>query len=161
MNEPVIALHHLSKSYGNIHAVEDLSLTIEVGTIFGFLGPNGAGKTTTMRMLCGLTHPTGGRASIEGVDTWKERQKVRTKFGYVPQSFSLYRDLTVLENFRFFAGAYNVPGVQVQRRIEDLLRVIDLEQKRTATADNLSGGMRQLLAIGCALIHNPSVLFLD
>src|SRR5205814_6747443 len=114
-----------------------------------------------MRLLCGLTHPNSGRATIEGVDTWKERQKVRTKFGYVPQSFSLYRDLTVLENFRFFAGAYNVPGAQVAKRINRLLHVIDLEGKRGATADNLSGGMRQLLAIGCALVHNPSVLFLD
>ncbi len=104
MNEPVIVLDHLSKSYGNVHAVQDLSLQIERGTIFGFLGPNGAGKTTTMRMLCGLTHPTGGHATIEGADAWKDRQKVRTKFGYVPQSFSLYRDLTVLENFRFFGG---------------------------------------------------------
>jgi ABC-2 type transport system ATP-binding protein len=112
-------------------------------------------------MLCGLTHPTSGRASIEGVDTWKERQKVRTKFGYVPQSFSLYRDLTVLENFRFFAGAYNVPGAQMEERIDRLLHEIDLEEKKGATADNLSGGMRQLLAIGCALVHNPSVLFLD
>ena len=161
MNDPVIALHHLSKSYGNVHAVQDLSLTIEAGTIFGFLGPNGAGKTTTMRMLCGLTHPTSGRASIEGVDTWKERQKVRTKFGYVPQSFSLYRDLTVLENFRFFAGAYGVPRAHLEERIDRLLHVIDLEEKRNTTADNLSGGMRQLLAIGCALVHNPSVLFLD
>ena len=110
MSEPVIELDHLSKSFGNVHAVQDLSLQIEAGTIFGFLGPNGAGKTTTMRMLCGLTHPTSGRASIEGVDAWKDRQKVRTKFGYVPQSFSLYPDLTVLENFRFFAGAYNVPA---------------------------------------------------
>lgn len=140
MNDPVIALDHLSKSYGNVHAVENLSLTIEAGTIFGFLGPNGAGKTTTMRMLCGLTHPTGGRASIEGVDTWKDRQAVRTKFGYVPQSFSLYRDLTVLENFRFFAGAYNVAGAGIEERIQRLLQVIDLEGKRSATADNLSGG---------------------
>src|SRR5438874_5393766 len=101
MNDPVIALHHLSKSYGNVDAVQDLSLTIEAGTIFGFLGPNGAGKTTTMRMLCGLTHPISGRATIQGVDTWKERQKVRTNFGYVSQSFSLYRDLTVLEIFAF------------------------------------------------------------
>src|SRR5256714_2994223 len=161
MNDPVIALDHLSKSYGSVHAVQDLSLTLGTGTIFGFLGPNGAGKTTTMRMLCGLTHPNSGRATIEGVDTWKERQKVRTKFGYVPQSFSLYRDLTVLENFRFFAGAYNVPGAQAEKRINRLLHVIDLEGKRGATADNLSGGMRQLLAIGCALVHNPSVLFLD
>jgi ABC-2 type transport system ATP-binding protein len=161
MNDPVIALHHLSKSYGNVHAVQNLSLTIEAGTIFGFLGPNGAGKTTTMRMLCGLTHPTSGHATMEGVDTWKERQKVRTKFGYVPQSFSLYRDLTVLENFRFFAGAYGVPGAQLEERIDRLLQVIDLEEKRGTTADNLSGGMRQLLAIGCALVHDPSVLFLD
>ena len=161
MNDPVVALHRLSKSYASVHAVQDLSLTIEAGTIFGFLGPNGAGKTTTMRMLCGLTHPTGGRATIEGVDTWKERQKVRTKFGYVAQSFSLYRDLTVLENFRFFAGAYNVPGAQLEERIDRLLHGVDLEEKRDTKADNLSGGMRQLLAIGCALVHDPSVLFLD
>ena len=161
MNEPVIALDHLSKSYCNVHAVQDLSLTIEAGTIFGFLGPNGAGKTTTMRMLCGLTHPTGGHATIEGADTWKDRQKVRTKFGYVPQSFSLYRDLTVLENFRFFGGAYGVPAAELEERMDRLLRVIDLQQKKDTTAGNLSGGMRQLLAIGCALVHDPLVLFLD
>lgn len=161
MNEPVIVLDHLSKSYGNVHAVQDLSLSIEAGTIFGFLGPNGAGKTTTMRMLCGLTHPSNGRATIQGTDTWKQRQRVRTKFGYVPQSFSLYRDLTVLENFRFFGGAYGVPGGELERRIDRLLRTIDLDKKRSATADNLSGGMRQLLAIGCALVHEPAVLFLD
>src|ERR1700746_245868 len=99
MSEPVIALQHLSKSFGDVHAVQDLSLQIERGSIFGFLGPNGAGKTTTMRMLCGLTHPTGGHAIIEGADAWKDRQRVRTTFGYVPQRFSLYRDLTVLGNF--------------------------------------------------------------
>src|SRR5258705_1254873 len=109
MNDPVIALHRLSKSYGNVHAVQDLSLTIESGSIFGFLGPNGAGKTTTMRMLCGLTHPTGGHATIEGADVWEDRQRGRTKFGYVPQRFSLYRDLTVMEKFRFFGGAYGRP----------------------------------------------------
>src|SRR4030095_10391790 len=91
MSEPVIVLDHLSKSFGNVHAVEDLSLQIEAGSIFGFLGPNGAGKTTTMRMLCGLTHPTAGHATIEGADVWKDRYLVRTKFGYVPQRFSLYR----------------------------------------------------------------------
>jgi ABC-2 type transport system ATP-binding protein len=161
MKEPVIALDHLSKNYGKVRAVQDLSFTIEAGTIFGFLGPNGAGKTTTMRMLCGLTHPTGGRAIIEGANAWTERQKVRTKFGYVSQSFSLYRDLTVLENFRFFGGAYGVPGAELEPRIERLLGVIDLRKKREAVTENLSGGMRQLLAIGCALVHDPSVLFLD
>ena len=161
MSEPVIVLDHLSKSYGDVHAVQDLSLQIEAGTIFGFLGPNGAGKTTTMRMLCGLTHPTSGRATIEGADAWKNRQRVRTKFGYVPQRFSLYRDLTVLENFRFFGGAYGVPGAELDRRIERLLCVADLTQKRNTAAESLSGGMRQLLAIGCALVHDPSLLFFD
>jgi len=161
MTEPVIVLDHLSKSFGNVHAVQDLSFQIEAGTIFGFLGPNGAGKTTTIRMLCGLTHPTGGHATIEGADVWQDRQKVRTRFGYVPQSFSLYRDLTVLENFRFFGGAYGVPGAELEGRIERLLSVIDLQEKRSATAENLSGGMRQLLAIGCALVHDPTLLFLD
>src|SRR5690242_14797565 len=161
MRKPVIALDRLSKSYGSVHAVQDLSLQIEAGTIFGFLGPNGAGKTTTMRMLCGLTHPTSGQATIEGGDAWKDRQRVRTKFGYVPQRFSLYRDLTVVENFRFFGGAYGVPGAELDRRIERLLRVTDLQEKRNTEAQSLSGGMRQLLAIGCALVHNPSLLFFD
>src|SRR5260370_661853 len=125
MSEPVIVLDHLSKSFGNVHAVQDLSLQIEAGSIFGFLGPNGAGKTTTIRMLCGLTHPTSGHATIEAADAWKDRQRVRTKFGYVSQSFSLYRDLTVLENFRFFGGAYGVPSAELEGRIERLLRVID------------------------------------
>ena len=161
MNEPVIVLDHLSKSFGNVRAVQDLSLHIEAGTIFGFLGPNGAGKTTTMRMLCGLTHPTGGLATIEGADAWKDRQRVRTKFGYVAQRFSLYGDLTVLENFRFFGGAYGVPGSELDGRISRLLRVIDLQEQRNIPAQSLSGGMRQLLAIGCALVHNPSLLFFD
>src|SRR6478736_1502104 len=161
MNESVIVLDHLSKSYGSVHAVQDLSLQIEPGTIFGFLGPNGAGKTTTMRMLCGLTRPTGGCATIEGADVWKDRQEVRTRFGYVPQRFSLYPDLTVVENFRFFGGAYGVPGAELEQRIERLLRVIDLEEKKNTAAQSLSGGMRQLLAIGCALIHDPRLLFFD
>jgi ABC-2 type transport system ATP-binding protein len=161
MNEPVIVLDHLSKSYGDVHAVQDLSLQIEAGAIFGFLGPNGAGKTTTMRMLCGLTHPTAGHARVEGADAWKDRYFVRTKFGYVPQRFSLYRDLTVLENFRFFGGAYGVPRADLDRRTELLLRLIDLQEKRNTPAQSLSGGMRQLLAIGCALVHDPSLLLFD
>src|SRR6266436_2200941 len=161
MSEAVIVLDGLSKTFGSVHAVHDLSLQIESGSIFGFLGPNGAGKTTTMRMLCGLTHPTGGHATIEGADAWRDRQRVRTKFGYVPQRFSLYRDLTVVENFRFFGGAYGVPGAELERRIERLLGAIDLQEKRHTPAQSLSGGMRQLLAIGCALVHNPPLLFFD
>src|SRR5213079_3392475 len=109
MSEPVIVLDQLSKSFGNVHAVQDLSLTIAPGTIFGFLWANGAGKTTTIRMLCGLVHPTSGVARIAGVDAWRHRHLARSKFGYVAQRFSLYRDLTVEENIRFFAGACRVP----------------------------------------------------
>src|SRR5207302_5023487 len=108
MSEPVIVLDNLSKSFGDVHAVQDLSLTIAPGTIFGFLGANGAGKTTTIRMLCGLAHPTSGTATIGGADIWRERHIVRSKFGYVAQRFSLYPDLTVEENIRFFGGACRV-----------------------------------------------------
>src|SRR2546421_10417031 len=161
MSEPVIVLDHLSKSFGNVHAVQDLSLTIAPGTIFGFLGANGAGKTTTIRMLCVLTHPLAGIATIAGTDVWKDRQHVRTKFGYVPQRFSLYRDLTVLENFRFFGGAYGVPGAELERRIKRLLRLSDLDGKGNGAAGGVSGGMRRLLARGCALGHGPPLRFFD
>src|SRR3982074_989252 len=161
MNEPVIMLNDLSKSFGDVHAVQDVSLTIDAGPIFGFLGANGAGKTTTIRMLCGLTHPTGGRATIAGLDVWKDRHLVRTKFGYVAPRFSLYPDLTVEENFRFFGGACRVPPAELETRIARLLRLSDLEKKRDTPAGSLSGGMRQLLALGCALVHDPPLLFLD
>src|SRR2546421_4886795 len=161
MNEPVIVLDKLSKRFGDVQAVREVSLTIAAGTIFGFLGANGAGKTSTIRMLCGLTHPTGGTATIAGHSVWQERQLVRAKFGYVAQRFSLYPDLTVEENFRFFGGAYRVPVTQLEERIANLLRLADLEEKRDTPAGSLSGGMRQLLALGCALVHDPPLLFLD
>ena len=161
MAAPVIALDHLRKCYGDFCAVEGLSLSIEQGAIFGFLGANGAGKTTTMRMLCGLVRPTSGRATIAGGDVWVQRHQVREKFGYVAQRFSLYRDLTVEENIRFFGGASRVPGAQLNERITRLLSLTDLNAKRHATAGSLSGGMRQLLALACALVHEPPLLFLD
>jgi ABC-2 type transport system ATP-binding protein len=161
MSEPVICLERLSKAYGQVQAVEDLSLSIEPGTIFGFLGANGAGKTTTIRMLCGLVRPSSGHATIAGFDVWKRRHLVREKFGYVAQRFSLYRDLTVEENMRFFAGACRVPRYKLPERIGRLLALTDLEAKRDVAAGNLSGGMRQLLALGCALVHEPPLLFLD
>jgi ABC-2 type transport system ATP-binding protein len=161
MSEPVIVLHDLSKSFRDVHAVEHVSLTIEAGTIFGFLGANGAGKTTTIRMLCGLSRPTGGHARIEGLDVWKDRHRVRQKFGYVAQRFSLYPDLTVLENLRFFGGACRVPAGALGKRIESLLGLTDLKKKRQTAAGSLSGGMRQLLALACALVHDPPLLFLD
>ena len=161
MNEPVIVLNELSKSFGDIEAVRKVSLSINAGTIFGFLGPNGAGKTTTIRMLCGLTHPTSGTAMIAGRDVWEDRQLARTKFGYVAQRFSLYPDLTVEENLRFFGGACRVPPAQLDNQIARLLKLADLETKRDASAGSLSGGMRQLLSLGCALVHEPPLLLLD
>jgi ABC-2 type transport system ATP-binding protein len=161
MNQPVIVLNHLSKRFGKLNAVQDLSFSIDPGTIFGFLGANGAGKTTTIRMLCGLAHPTSGNAAIAGHDVWRDRHLVRAKFGYVAQRFSLYPDLTVEENFRFFGGACRVPALELENRIAGLLRLTDLEEKRNVPAGSLSGGMRQLLALGCALVHDPPLLFLD
>ncbi|MGA8656995.1 MAG: ABC transporter ATP-binding protein [Chthoniobacterales bacterium] len=131
------------------------------GEIFGFLGANGAGKTTTVRMLCGLTRPTGGHGTIHGLDIWRDRSRLRSQFGYVPQRFSLYPDLTVLENLRFFGGAYRVPTNRLGTRIEKLLSQLDLAAKRDAKASSLSGGFKQLLSMSCALIHEPSLLFLD
>src|SRR5436305_8700967 len=161
MSEAVITLDKFGKSYGDVVAVDELTFSIDKGTIFGFLGANGAGKTTTIRMLCGLVRPTRGRAMIAGFDVWQQRSRVREKFGYVAQRFSLYRDLTVEENLRFFGGASRVPAQDLPRRIDRLLSLTDLEQKRHAPAGSLSGGMRQLLALGCALIHDPPLLFLD
>ena len=161
MKSPVILLEGLRKCYGDLVAVEGLSLSVEPGEIFGFLGANGAGKTTTMRMLCGLAKPTSGHATIAGADVWTQRHEVHAKFGYVAQRFSLYRDLTVEENIRFFAGASRVPAAQLNDRMARLLSLTDLEAKRHVAAGSLSGGMRQLLALACALVHEPPLLFLD
>jgi ABC-type multidrug transport system ATPase subunit len=161
MSDPVISLDRLSKSYGDLQAVESLSFSIERGAIFGFLGANGAGKSTTIRMLCGLVRPTAGSATIVGYDVWRDRRLVRSKFGYVAQRFSLYPDLTIDENIRFFGGASSVPPAKLEKRIADLLALTDLQQKRNAPAGALSGGMRQLLALSCALVHEPPLLFLD
>src|SRR3984893_242536 len=157
----VISLRGLGKSFGRTIAVRDISMEIGGAEIFGFLGPNGAGKTTTIRMLCGLTRSTRGHGTIHGLDIWSDRYRVRPLFGYVPQRFSLYPDLTVLENLRFFGGAYRVHGDQLKARIEMLLSELDLTANRDTVAARLSGGVKQLLSISCALTHEPSVLFLD
>ena len=161
MSDPIIILDQLRKVFGTTAAVDRVSMTIPAGEIFGFLGANGAGKTTTMRMLCGLTRATGGKGSIDGKDIWRDRYAIRPKFGYVAQKFSLYPDLTVIENLKFFGGAYRVPKAGMEKRIAELLRQTDLEGKKTARTGSLSGGMKQLLAVACALIHEPLLLFLD
>jgi ABC-2 type transport system ATP-binding protein len=161
MPEPIIVLDQLRKTFANTVAVDGVSMEVPAGEIFGFLGANGAGKTTTMRMLCGLTRPSGGHGSIAGRDVWRDRYAIRPKFGYVAQKFSLYPDLTVMENLRFFGGAYRVARVEMERRIARLLIETDIEGKRNARAGSLSGGQKQLLAVACALIHEPVLLFLD
>ena len=161
MPSPLIQLRALSKRYGATIALDGLSLDVMPGEIFGFLGANGAGKTTTIRLLCGLTRPSGGSGTVAGEDIWRDRFKVRARFGYVAQRFSLYPDLTVLENLRFFGGACRVPARELAARADELLRQTDLESKRDALAGGLSGGMRQLLALACALVHRPALLFLD
>src|SRR6266446_1377461 len=161
MPEPVIELHGIVKRYRHTLAVDQVTMSVQSGEIFGFLGANGAGKTTTIRMLCGLTRPTSGRGFIDGHDIWHDRYKIRAKFGYVAQKFSLYPDLTVTENMEFFGGAFRVPRESLRARIEVLLRQMDLAGKRDAMAGSLSGGMKQLLALACALVHDPQLLFLD
>jgi len=136
-------------------------MSIRTGEIFGFLGANGAGKTTTIRMLCGLTKPTAGIGTICGLNVWKDRFRIRSRFGYVPQKFSLYSDLTVGENLRFFAGAYRVPSQKIKARTQKVLCDLDLERRESERAGRLSGGYKQLLAIACALIHEPILLFMD
>src|SRR5246127_6014774 len=121
MPKPLIVLTDLAKKFGHKSAVDKISMSIGRGEVFGFLGANGAGKTTTIRMLCGLTRPTAGRGSVFGLDVWRERHRIRQRFGYVPQRFSLYTDLTVIENLRFFGGAYQVPRPELDQRIETML----------------------------------------
>lgn len=161
MSDPIIVLRNLRKAYGATIAANDLNLAIPRGEIFGFLGANGAGKTTTIRMLCGLTKPTAGHGFIDGLDVWSDRYRIRSKFGYVAQKFSLYPDLTVTENLEFFGGAFRVPRERLVPRIETLLAQMDLLGKRDEMAGSLSGGMKQLLALACALVHSPPLLFLD
>jgi ABC-2 type transport system ATP-binding protein len=161
MAKSLIVLKDLVKKFGRATAVKEVSMSIGTGEIFGFLGANGAGKTTTIRMLCGLTKPTSGSASIDGLDVWKDRFRVRSKFGYVSQRFSLYPDLTVCENLRFFAGAYRVPKDQFEERVSRMLMEMNLESYAQTKAGELSGGYKQLLSVACALIHEPEVLFLD
>jgi ABC-2 type transport system ATP-binding protein len=161
MRKPIIILKDLAKRFGKRTAVNRISMSINKGDIFGFLGANGAGKTTTIRMLCGLSMPTGGSASIGGLDVWRDRFRIRSQFGYVSQKFSLYPDLTVCENLRFFAGAYRVPRHEFKERVSRMLEDMNLGPYMNVRAGKLSGGYKQLLSIACALIHEPKVLFLD
>jgi ABC-2 type transport system ATP-binding protein len=159
-NDRVIA-DDLVKRFGDFVAVDHVSFRISSGEIMGFLGPNGAGKSTIIRTLCGLLRPSSGRAIVAGIDVSRDPEGVRQHIGYMSQKFSLYRDLTVEENLRFFGGIYNVPRAELRERIRFAIDMAGLAGREHAMVATLAGGWLQRLALGCAVLHRPPILFLD
>ncbi|OIQ77929.1 putative ABC transporter ATP-binding protein YbhF [mine drainage metagenome] len=151
----------LTRRFGEFTAVDALDLRIARGEVLGFIGPNGAGKSTTIRMFCGLLTPTSGAAEVAGFDVRGQSQQLREHIGYMSQKFSLYGDLTVIENLQFFAGIYRVPRHELARRIDYAIAMSGLEGRADALVASLAGGWKQRLALGCAILHRPPVLFLD
>jgi len=157
----VIEINNLTKRFKKITAVDGLDLSVRKGEIFGLLGPDGAGKTTTIRMLCAIMDPNEGSASVAGFDTVKEPEEIKKRIGYMAQQFSLYGDLTVLENLIFFADIFQVGKQERKERIARLLEFARLTEFKERRAAHLSGGMQKKLALACTLIHQPKVIFLD
>jgi ABC-2 type transport system ATP-binding protein len=156
-----IQTYGLTKRFGAFVAVDEVSFAVSPGEVFGFLGPNGAGKTTTIRMLCGILPPTAGQALVGGVDVMKEPEKIRSSIGYMSQRFSLYTDLTVGENLTLYAGIYGIPEKAVKKRLKAVMEMSALGGKEDALVADLPTGWRQRLSLGCAILHEPEVLFLD
>jgi ABC-2 type transport system ATP-binding protein len=156
-----VVIDRLTKRFGSFIAVDQINLSVRKGEVFGFLGPNGAGKSTTIRMLCGLLKPTSGQASVAGYDVARAPESVRQNIGYMSQKFSLYNDLKVIENLRLFAGLYSVPAQEVQDRIDWALTMASLKGQERLLTRTLPGGWKQRLALGCAVLHRPPILFLD
>ena len=154
----IISTSGLSRRFGSLIAVRDVSLTVNRGEIFGVLGPNGAGKSTTIRMLCGILDPTGGSGTVVGFDIATQPEQIKERIGYMTQRFSLYEDLSVLENLRFYAGLYGVRGARREREVLERTGLVD---KAAQLAGTLSGGWKQRVALACATIHQPPLLFLD
>jgi ABC-2 type transport system ATP-binding protein len=151
----------LVKNFGSFTAVDHVSLRVKRGEIFGFLGPNGAGKSTTIRMLCGILSPTSGQGRVGGFDLYREPEKIKQNIGYMSQKFSLYEDLSVEENIDFYSGIYSLSREIKAERKEWALRMAGLQERRTHPTQTLAGGWKQRLALGCAILHEPSILFLD
>ncbi len=158
---PSVVVSDLVKSFGDFTAVDRISFAAYPGEVFGFLGPNGAGKSTTIRILCGLLSPTSGSAKVAGMDVSRQPEEVRQKIGYMSQKFSLYNDLTVTENIRFFAGMYSVPESELSERADWTIKMAGLGDRRSALTGTLATGWKQRLALGCAVLHRPPILFLD
>ncbi|MFO7653839.1 MAG: ABC transporter ATP-binding protein [Candidatus Krumholzibacteriia bacterium] len=161
MSGPAVEVRGLRKAYGETEAVADLSFEVAAGEIVGLIGPDGAGKTTTMRIICGLLRPDAGEVAVLGMDVRHDARRIKERLGYMPQRFSLYPDLSVQENLRFFADLFGVTGEERRRQEERLLRFSRLADFRQRRAGRLSGGMKQKLALSCTLIHTPAVLLLD
>jgi ABC-2 type transport system ATP-binding protein len=161
MQPNAVETHELVKRFDSFVAVDHVNLQVARGEIFGFLGPNGAGKSTTIRMLCGLLQPTSGTAMVGGLDIATQSEEVKKKIGYMSQKFSLYDDLMVEENIDFFAGIYGVPKERRAERKDYVLRMAGIEERRHSLTRLLSGGWKQRLALGCAILHEPPILFLD
>ncbi len=156
-----VVAENLVKRFGRFTAVDHISFRIKRGEIVGFLGPNGAGKSTTIRILCGLLRLTEGRAIVAGIDVTRDPEGVRQRIGYMSQKFSLYRDLTVEENLRFFGGIYRVPDGELAGRMRFAIEMAGLAGREHALVGTLAGGWQQRLALGCAVLHRPPILFLD
>lgn len=161
MNETIIQTQGLTRNFKQVRAVDSLDLAIDRGELFGLIGPDGAGKTTTLRLLAGLLTPTEGTAVVAGHDLTKEAEAIKPKIGYMAQRFSLYGEMTVIENLHFFAEIYNVPPAEIEPRTERLLGFAGLTEFTDRRAANLSGGMQKKLALACTLIHEPEILLLD
>lgn len=161
MTEISIDVRDLTKAFGRFTAVDHVTFAVRRGDIFGFLGANGAGKSTTIRMLCGLLGPTSGSASVGGFDIARDPDRVKSRIGYMSQKFSLYEDLTVEENIEFFGGVYGVAGGRIKDKLPGVLEMAGLEGRERSLARELSVGWRQRLALGCALLHEPEIVFLD
>lgn len=159
--ENVIKAERLTKKFGDLVAVQDVSLEISRGDIFGFLGPNGSGKSTVIRMLCGLLQPTAGKAELDGLDVVRETEEVKKRIGYMSQRFSLYEDLTVQENLDFYGAIYGLSRLQRAERRRTVVALVGLEERQGQMVGTLSGGFKQRLALSCSLLHEPKILFLD
>ena len=158
---PAVQIINLTKRFGDFVAVDDVSIEVRQGEIFGFLGPNGAGKSTTIRILCGLMAPTSGKATVAGFDVATQSEEIKKRIGYMSQKFSLYDDLSVEENIEFFGGVYGVTPQKLAEREEYVLKMAGLEDQRKMMTRQLAGGWKQRLALGCAILHEPPILFLD
>jgi ABC-2 type transport system ATP-binding protein len=159
--ELIVETEHLSRRFGDLVAVRDVSLRVRRGEIYGVLGPNGAGKSTTIRMLCGILDPSGGKGTVVGYDIATEQERIKERIGYMTQRFSLYEDLSVQENLDFYAGIYGVPRGQRKARVQEVLAQTGLTHRRKQIAGTLSGGWKQRVALASSTIHQPPLLFLD